>query len=109
MLQVKIFQKLQVVHRDGRDWRAPGLSGTQPGAAEFCGGLRCHLSVVRHLSASKPLPGMLAKFNVSTICSATSHAEGTITLRVYQLTSAMQGTVAMPEYVERQMIVTIAQ
>jgi hypothetical protein len=36
--------------------------------------------------------------------------EDTITLWVYQLTStATQGTVATPGYVERQMTVTIAQ
>ena len=56
------------------------------------------------------LPGTLAGFNVNVGCSATSHVESTATLWVYQLTStAMQGTVATPNYVERQMTVTIAQ
>jgi hypothetical protein len=55
-----------------------------------------------------PLPAMLDGFNVLAGCSATLHAEDTITLRVYQLTYfATQGTVAMPDYVERQMTVQL--
>jgi len=57
-----------------------------------------------------PLPNTLAGFNVNVQCSATSHVEGAPTLWVYSLTStAKQGTVATPDYVERQMSVTIAQ
>jgi len=57
-----------------------------------------------------PLPNTLAGFNVTVGCSATSHVEGVSTLWVYQLTStAAQGAVATPDYVERQMAVTIAQ
>lgn len=57
-----------------------------------------------------PLPNTLAGFNVTVGCSATSHVEGVSTLWVYQLDStAAQGTVATPDYVERQMAVTIAQ
>jgi len=57
-----------------------------------------------------PLPSTLAGFSVNTACSATSHVEGTSTLWVYSLTStATQGTAATPDYVERQMAVTIAQ
>lgn len=57
-----------------------------------------------------PLPNTLSGFNVNVGCSTTSHVEDTITLWVYQLTStATQGTAATPDYVERQMTVTIAQ
>lgn len=60
--------------------------------------------------AVAPLPNTLAGFSVNASCSATSHVEGTSTLWVYSLTStATQGTVATPDYVERQMAVTIAQ
>ena len=57
-----------------------------------------------------PLPNTLTGFSVTAECSATSHVEGTSTLWVYSLTStATQSTVATPDYVERQMTVTIAQ
>lgn len=56
------------------------------------------------------LPNTLSGFSVNAGCSATSHVEGASTLWVYSLTStATQGTVATPNYVERQMTVTIAQ
>ena len=57
-----------------------------------------------------PLPNTLAGFNVTVQCSATAHSEAAATVMVYQLTStATQGTPATPNYVERQMTVTIAQ
>lgn len=57
-----------------------------------------------------PLPNTLAGFNVNVQCSATAYSEAAATITVYQLTStATQGTVATPSYVERQMQVTIAQ
>lgn len=56
-LQASVLQKRQAVISTGRDWRAPGLSADQRGVTEFCGGLRRHLSVDRHLSASYPLAG----------------------------------------------------
>lgn len=57
-----------------------------------------------------PLPGTLSGFNVNVECSATAHTEDAATITVYQLTStASQGTVATPGYVERQMTVTIAK
>lgn len=60
--------------------------------------------------AVAPLPNTLAGFSVNTACGATSHVEGASTLWVYSLTStATQGTAATPDYVERQMTVTIAQ
>jgi len=57
-----------------------------------------------------PLPNTLAGFNVNVQCSATSHVEGAPTLWVYSPTStATQGTSPLPDDVERQMTVTIAQ
>jgi MSHA biogenesis protein MshP len=56
------------------------------------------------------LPGTLAGFNVGVGCSSTAHSEAATTVTLYQLTStATQGTVASPDYVERQMTATIAQ
>ena len=61
-------------------------------------------------SSSVALTNTLAAFNVNVECTATSHGGGPATLWVYSLTStATQGTVATPGYVERQMMVTIAQ
>jgi len=57
-----------------------------------------------------PLAGTLSPFTVTVGCTATAHSEAAATVTVYQLTStATQGTVATPDYVERQMSVTIAQ
>lgn len=57
-----------------------------------------------------PLPNTLVGFSVNVECSSTPHSEAAATITVYQLTStATQGTAATPDYVERQMMVTIAQ
>ncbi|WP_435627490.1 pilus assembly PilX family protein [Candidatus Ferrigenium straubiae] len=57
-----------------------------------------------------PLPNTLAGFNVNVQCVSSPHSEASATVTIYQLTStATQGAVAMPDYVERQMTVTIAQ
>lgn len=57
-----------------------------------------------------PLPNTLSGFSVNVECSASAHSEAAATVTIYQLTStAMQGAVATPGYVERQMTVTIAQ
>lgn len=54
------------------------------------------------------LPGTLASFNVSVQCQV-AHSEPAAAVTVYQLTStATQGAVATPTYIERQMKVTIA-
>jgi hypothetical protein len=56
------------------------------------------------------LPNTLANFNVQVDCSSTAASEASATVTMYQLTStAKQGTVATPNYVERQMSVTIAK
>ncbi|MDD5384999.1 MAG: hypothetical protein PHG89_08985 [Gallionella sp.] len=57
-----------------------------------------------------PLPNTLAGFNVNVQCVSTPHSEAAATVTIYQLTStATQGAPATPNYVERQMTVTIAQ
>jgi hypothetical protein len=78
MPQVRVLQMRQAVIAVGCARRAPGSSEAQAGVAEFSGGLRCHLSVVRHLSTSNPLPAMPAAFSVSAAYSAILHTEGTI-------------------------------
>ena len=56
------------------------------------------------------LPGTLANFTVTVQCSSTAASEAGTAITIYQLTStATQGTPATPNYVERQMSVTIAQ
>lgn len=56
------------------------------------------------------LPNTLSGFNVNVGCSAAPHSEAAATVTIYQVTStATQGAVATPNYVERQMTVTIAQ
>ncbi|OGS90374.1 MAG: hypothetical protein A2Z95_03180 [Gallionellales bacterium GWA2_60_18] len=57
-----------------------------------------------------PLPNTLSGFTVNVGCSSTAHSEAAATVTVYQLTStATQGTVATPNYVEREIRVTIGQ
>ncbi len=57
-----------------------------------------------------PLPNTLSGFTVNVGCSSTAHSEAAATVTVYQLTStATQGAVATPNYVERVISVTIAQ
>ena len=56
------------------------------------------------------LPGTLASFTVTVQCFSTAASEAGTAITIYQLTStATQGTPATPNYVERQMSVTIAQ
>jgi MSHA biogenesis protein MshP len=56
------------------------------------------------------MPNTLANFNVQVDCSSTTTSEAGATVTMYQLTStAKQGTQATPDYVERQMTVSIAQ
>ena len=56
------------------------------------------------------LPNTLANFNVTVNCTSAATTEAGTPVTIYQLTStATQGTVATPNYVERQMTVTIAK
>ncbi|HUW26159.1 MAG TPA: hypothetical protein VMW07_06490 [Gallionella sp.] len=92
--------------RAGIDWGAyqvvqSGVAGGAFAAACQAGGA---------LPQPGALPGTLAGFNVGVGCSSTAHSEAATTVTLYQLTStATQGTVASPDYVERQMTATIAQ
>ena len=57
-----------------------------------------------------PMPNTLAAFSVTVACTSSAASEASATVTMYQLTStAKQGTPATPNYVERQMTVTIAQ
>lgn len=52
----------------------------------------------------------LQNFTVTVECGSTAASESDATVTLYQLTStAKQGTVATPNYVERQMTATIAK
>jgi MSHA biogenesis protein MshP len=57
------------------------------------------------------LPNTLANFSVQVDCLSTPVSEASATITIYQLTStATQGTtVGTPDYIQRQMSVTIAQ
>lgn len=55
------------------------------------------------------LPNTLANFNVQVTCNFVAAQEGSTAVNMYQLTStATQGAQPSPNYVERQMTVTIA-
>lgn len=61
-------------------------------------------------SAVVAMPGTLAGFTVTVQCNSAAVSEAAATVNIYQLTStATQGVVATPTYVERQIGVTIAQ
>jgi MSHA biogenesis protein MshP len=56
------------------------------------------------------LPNTLASFTVTVLCTSTATTEAGLPVTMFQLTStAIQGTPATPNYVDRQMSVTIAQ
>lgn len=62
------------------------------------------------VSSPVALTNTLAGFSVNVLCISTAASEAGATVTVYQITStATQGAVATPDYVERQMSVTIAQ
>ena len=91
--------------RAGMEWGAYQVLPAS--AAAFASTCRTTGSKSQTLNA---LPNTLSGFAVDVGCSATSHVENATTLWVYQLTStATQGTVATPNYVERVISVTIAQ
>lgn len=56
------------------------------------------------------LPNTLANFTVTVTCTSAATTEAGAPVTMYQLTSiATQGVVGTPNYVERQMTVTIAK
>lgn len=74
-------------------------------------GISCPLSGASNPVAMPAAPSTLSGFTVDVSCwSYAPVSEAASTVTMYQLTStATQGTVATPSYVERQMTVTIAQ
>lgn len=62
-------------------------------------------------SSQVALTNTLSGFNLNVQCSAASHVEGANTLWVYSVSSvaATGGAAGLPDYVERQMSVTIVQ
>jgi len=61
-------------------------------------------------TVAMPSATTLQGFTVNVYCGKSAVSEASATVTMYQLTStATQGTVATPGYVERQMAVTIAQ
>ena len=57
-----------------------------------------------------PMPNTLATFRVQVDCTSVSTTDAGVAVAMYQLIStANQGTVATPDYVERQISVTIAK
>jgi MSHA biogenesis protein MshP len=92
--------------RAGIEWGAYQVLPNSAVAGGFAA--TCRAGAVSQVIA--PLPNTLAGFNVNVQCESTAHSEAAATVTLYQLTStAKQGTVVTPDYVERQMTVTIAQ
>jgi MSHA biogenesis protein MshP len=88
--------------RAGIEWAAYQVLQNSAGAFATA----CHPGPT---SSTITLTNTLVNFNVTVQCSAASSVEATTPLWVYQITStATQGTAGTPDYVERQMIVTIA-
>lgn len=57
-----------------------------------------------------PLPNTLSGFTVTVTCTLNTYNEAGKTVNMYQLVStAAQGAAATPNYIERQMTVTIAK
>ena len=91
--------------RAGMEWGAYQVLPAS--AAAFASTCRTTGSKSQTLNA---LPNTLSGFTVNVGCSSTAHSEAAATVTVYQLTStATQGAVATPNYVERVISVTIAQ
>lgn len=92
--------------RAGIEW---GAYQALPNSA-VPGGFAANCRVGATSQVVAPLPNTLSGFNVNVQCASTAHSEASATVTVYQLTStATQGTAATPNYIERQMQVTIAQ
>lgn len=92
--------------RTGIEWGAYQIIQSDVAASGFAGA--CQTGGA--LPQPGALPGTLSSFGVSVGCSASAHSEAAATVTIYQLTStATQGVAATPDYVERQMTVTIAQ
>lgn len=88
--------------RAGIEWGAYQV--LTPGAIS-CGSLAAPLSNSITLTGTT-----LQNFTVTVSCGSATALEASTSVTLYQLTStAKQGTAATPDYVERQMSVTIAK
>lgn len=99
--------------RAGIEWAAfqvvqSGVAAPPSGAGGFAA-----LCQATATSSSVNLAGTLSAFPVSVSCNASSAVESATTVWMYNITSTASGvagaTVGSPDYVERQMTVTIAQ
>lgn len=100
--------------RAGVEWGAFQITHSGVAANGFAAD--CQGSGALHATAAQPtLPAgtLLSGFSLGIACGATSHVESTTPLWVYQLTATASGvagaTPGSPNYVERQVSVTIAQ
>lgn len=85
--------------RSGIEWGAYQLLRTAGG----CG------AATQNLPAGT-LAGTLSGFSVNVVCATSTHTEAGTTVDMYQLTStAQQGVVGTPGYVEREIRVVIAK
>ncbi|HEY8886866.1 MAG TPA: hypothetical protein VIM35_00130 [Gallionella sp.] len=73
-------------------------------------GINCAALPATAANGPIAMANTLQNFTVTVNCGSAAASEANATVTMYQLTStATQGTVATPGYVERQMTVTIAQ
>lgn len=97
--------------RAGIEWAAYQV--VQASGAAFASGCRGATAAAPQTAALSPLAGTLLPFSVSVSCNASSAVENATTLWLYNITSTASGvggaTAGSPDYVERQMTVTIAQ
>jgi len=90
--------------RAGMEW---GAYQVLPGAG---GAFAVACSPGPTSSVVAPLPNTLAGFAVNVECRSASQVEAATAITVYQITStATRGAAGSPDYVERQMTVTIAK
>lgn len=91
--------------RAGVDWAVYQVSPNSAVPGGFAANCRAGAT-----SAVVAMPGTLSGFAVNVVCTSTSHVDEAAVINVYELTStATQGVAATPNYVERQIGVTIAQ
>jgi MSHA biogenesis protein MshP len=86
-------------------------AGIEWGAYQAINGAIACGTFAAPISTTVTLPGTtLQNFTVTVDCGTAAASEANATITMYQLTStAKQGAVTTPNYVERQMSVTIAK
>ncbi len=99
--------------RAGIEWAAFQVVQSGVAGGGFVNGCRGATSSVPFSSTVNNLAGTLNAFSVSVSCFPASAVESATTVWMYNITSTASGvagaTVGSPDYVERQMTVTIAQ